>query len=436
MDIAAALEQLKTSSDYQTLIEAIAYISSEGKADEQSITRFVELIKSSDRGVKDAAARAISDLRGDDATFAAKLISAYILDSNIEVRNLAGDILIKMGAPAAEHLLEYLSHHDHDVRKFACDILGLLDTRQYADYIKPLLKDEDENAVQSAIEALGNYQDESSVELLIEIYDSTPDQKPNVIEALGKIGSQAAIDKLLHALTHETDEFLKTAVIDALSASCEDIDVARKLLSKIEEVSEATQLIVLKTVVAIAFRLGESIELPQHLRYLSYKALFDNDDDVRAAGLLALGDIYTPDDFPSIFNELFNNNPDTQSVVLEKLLMHNSPQIIKRFFKTLCAEVASKEALSCGIDFLSLLDYMWSDAPEDSKAATISALAENMIEIQHSDYREIFELLNKLDMSLTEETVRAIYQTSPDAQKEMITELAAIYQYDLSIASS
>lgn len=436
MDITTALKQLKESNDSQVLIEAIYSIANEGNIDSQSVLLLAGFIKSNDRGVKDAAVRVLSELKEDNASFASQLLAPYILDENIEIRNLAGDILIRIGAPAAKYLVNYLNNSDHDVRKFACDILGLLDTREYANDIKPLLKDKDENVVQSAIEALGNYQDATCVASLIEIYNKMPEQKPNVIEALGKIGSKESIDYLLDYLSSENDEFLKTTIIDALSINCDDIEVARKLFDKIEEMGETIQTIILKTVSAIAFRLGETIELPQRLRYLSYKALFDDDDDIRAAGLLALGNIYTTDDFPSIFNEIFKNNPDTQSLVLERLLTYNNPEVVKQFFKMLCNEVAARATVSCDIDFLSLLVYMWEFLSADSRASTIDALISSILECRTSDHEEIFELLSKLDMNLTVEKLLLNYSNSSTEQKEIIEELARKYNFDLTITNN
>lgn len=433
MDKARLIKELNEGNETSLLIETIISIAQTNDFDEDVVKSLCELITHHDSGVRDVAVRALSDLKGDLARLAAEIIAPNILSHNIELRNTAGDILAHLGEPSAEFLLNYLENPDPDVRKFACDLFGLINTRHLAHKIHPLLDDPDENVVQAAIETLGNYQDESIIEKLVKIYNTKEDQKPNVIEALGKIGSRKAIDFLIFALTDEKDDFLKTEIIDALSINCDDIEVARQLFSKIEEVSETIQIIILKTVAAISFRLGEEFTLPSHLRYLAYKALFDDDDDIRAAGLISLGNTYLKDDFPSLMNEIFKGNSDTQSFVLEKLLKYNSPEIIKDFFKTFYNEIINRSMIGCDIDFLSLLTYLWDETPEENKLAIIDVVVDNLIICKSIECSSTLELLFKLDNQKLIDKIKKIYIISEDTNKEYIQELFDNAGLDISL---
>ncbi len=423
MDKARLIKELNEGNETSLLIETIISIAQTNDFDEDVVKSLCELITHDDSGVRDVAVRALCDLKGDLARLAAEIIAPHILSQNIELRNTAGDILAHLGEPSAEFLLNYLDNPDPDVRKFACDLFGLINTRHLAHRIHPLLDDHDENVVQAAIETLGNYQDESIIEKLVKIYNTKEDQKPNVIEALGKIGSRKAIDFLIFALTDEKDDFLKTEIIDALSINCDDIEVARQLFSKIEEVSETIQIIILKTVAAISFRLGEDFTLPDNLRYLAYKALFDDDDDIRAAGLIALGNLFVKDDFPSLMNEIFKGNSDTQSFVLEKLLKYNSPEIIKDFFKAFYNEIINRSMIGCDIDFLSLLTYLWDETPDSNKFAVIDVIFDNLIVCKSIECSSVVELLFKLDYQKSIDKIKQLYVVSDDNNKEFIEEL-------------
>lgn len=433
MDKALLIKELNEANDTALLIETIISIAQTNDFDENVVKSLCELITHNDSGVRDVAVRALCDLKGDLARLAAQIIAPNIVSPNIELRNTAGDILAHLGESSAEFLLDYLENPDPDARKFACDLLGLINTRHLAHKIHPLLDDPDENVVQSAIETLGNYQDESIIEKLVKIYNTKEDQKPNVIEALGKIGSRKAIDFLIFVLTDEKDDFLKTEIIDALSINCDDIEVARQLFSKIDEVSETIQIIILKTVAAISFRLGEEFVLPDYLRYLAYKALFDDDDDIRAAGLIALGNVFIKDDIPSIMNEIFKGNSDTQSFVLEKLLKYNSPEIIKEFFKAFYNEIINRAMIGCDIDFLSLLTYLWEDTPTSNKNVVIDVIFDNLIICKSIECSSVVELLFKLDSQKSIIKVKELYQNSDDNNREFIEELLSDAGIDISI---
>jgi len=429
MNIEIALKILAESSDVSEKTLAVDYIFERTNFEESSLKAIANLLKDSDRGLKDYAARILSELKEPQSKIASGIIAPFILEDNIELRNLAGDILVRIGSDSAEYLLSYLTNDDPDVRKFACDILGLLNSREFANNIVPLLDDSDINCVQSAIEALGNYQYESAIDKLLTIYESDPEQKPMIIDALAKIGTERSQDQLLEFLSNEKDVFLKTAIIDALSLHCDDIEIANKLFATIENSQETLQIIILKTVSAIAFRLGELLVLPDNLRHIAYKAMFDDDSDIRSAGILSLGNIYILDDFPSIMNEIFKGTPDTQSLVLERLLYYNEPAIIQAFFKSFCNEVSSRSLVSCDIDFLSLLSYMWKDVSQRNKNATIGIIIEMLLKKCSQEIETTLELLLKLDK---QETIKQLFSYK-DCDDEYVSQVVSDILSKLSI---
>ncbi len=423
MDIETNLSLLKKCNSTDEKFELLESTLKVVKLDEKSISKIVDLLNEPDTWIRDYISRFLSELKGEQARLAARCVSKFVLEEDLEIKNLASDILIRIGEPAVEYVLPYLKTDNPDLKKFVCDILSTIGSINIREHIVPLLDEKDFNVVQSAIEALGNYQDTSIIDKLLEIYNENDVHKPFVIDALGKIGDIQAMDCLLQFLDTEEDEFLQSAIIDSLSLNCDNMDIAKKLFDLIEVSAPEIQIIILKTVSAIAFRLEEQIVLPDPLRHLSYRALFDNDADIRAAGLLALGNEYREDDFPSIFNEIFQDNPDTQSLILQNLLYQNTPETVKLFFKSFCKAVSVRSQVSCDIDFISLLSYLWTETPAENKKATIEILIDTLFECRQSDFEPTLDLLLKLDKNLTLEYVKQYSHDSSDDFKQILNNL-------------
>jgi len=116
--------------------------------------------------------------------------------------------------------------------------------------------------------------------------------------------------------------------------------------------SSELQVILLKTIYAISYRLEEQIELPENLRYVAHKALSEEDIDFRGAGLVALGNIYYFQDIPFLVGEAIRKLPDTQQLILTNLLSYSSPEVVKEFFGLYCSMCNRNMEHS---DFLSLI---------------------------------------------------------------------------------
>ena len=130
--------------------------------------------------------------------------------------NAAIEILRKIGLRAMDLILPLLENRDHDIRKFACDIVGSL---KYADALYDLidlLTDPHINVAIAAGEALGNIGSAEAVPMLIRSLHH-PDTWMQCIaaEALGKIGDKRALEPFLMMSVSE-DPIVLYAVIKAL----------------------------------------------------------------------------------------------------------------------------------------------------------------------------------------------------------------------------
>lgn len=285
-----------------------------------------------DKGVRDACSSALLHFATHSGNYISNKIAPYIANDSIEIRNLAGDLLIQIGQQAINSLLPYLQDSSTDNQKFACDILGIIGDFTLIPAILPLLDSPDSNVRCAGIEALGNFKSESVLERLTELFEKDQEVQPYIIDALGKIGSISA-QHFLIKLLQSNDEFIQISAIDALSLCTDDIAIADKLLSVLPSASAEIQLIILKAIVNISFRLKLEFVLPPELRYIAHHALIDSDNDIRIAGLLALGSTYYQEDIePLLATEIFWTNFETQKHIISGILISSEATVVRSFF--------------------------------------------------------------------------------------------------------
>ena len=94
-------------------------------SDREVIVAFAKGLTDADKGVRDICALALERANNVPIPIRAEAVAPLITKEDIEVRNLAGDVLLKFGAAAVDALYPYLSDPKEDNRKFACDIIGL-----------------------------------------------------------------------------------------------------------------------------------------------------------------------------------------------------------------------------------------------------------------------------------------------------------------------
>jgi HEAT repeat protein len=176
------------------------------------VSQIVADIKNTDRSIREDAA---SELASNGTPEQAAELCTLLYDHDISVRNLAAEVLVKMSHIAANALLAETASPDHDVRKFAVDIMALIGDRQFVPALVSLLKDKNENVVCSAAEALGRIKDPASVKALIECRKNHPCSELQVIEALGNIGSNEALP-ILYEVLNSDNVVLAYAAVEAV----------------------------------------------------------------------------------------------------------------------------------------------------------------------------------------------------------------------------
>lgn len=398
MDIEDLCRVINESSDSEERIQAVENVVESDDYSHDVIKTLISCLKSDDAGIKDICFRYLAAAPEEFRSLIAEYAVLLTLQDEIELRNLAGDLLMKLGEFSVEPMLEYLYYDDFDVRKFICDILGVIGNEGILDRIYVLLDDEDINVVSSALEAMGNIRSATALPVLFDQYGKSEDLKPVIIEAVGKIGGIDAQSFLLEKMNNENDIFLQTACIDALALGGDDLSICDYLLKELPNAKEEIKVVLLKTIYAIAFRQEQIIELPQELRYVARMALYDDDSDIRAAGLIALGSVYEEGDYPALINEIITDNPETQQMILFNLLSNSDESSIASFFNYYYSVVQPN---GTGIDFLSLITLFWEEIPPENAHSAINAILSLVLSVQKGDAAQIVEIFTKIDPALT-----------------------------------
>lgn len=211
---------------------------------------------------------------------------------NAGQRNAAVEILTRIGRAAVPDLLEEVACADHDVRKFALDILGEIGDPAAAEAMIRALADEDGNVRAAAAENLGKLRVPEATPALLESLERADLLlRFTILEALGQIGVSVPVARLLPL---GSDRLVRKALFDCLGrvGGLEAIpELVQGLLDDMGNVREAAAL-ALGRIAA-----GSDGEFRSQLRELAGAAhadalvelLASPREEVRRAALVLLG---------------------------------------------------------------------------------------------------------------------------------------------------
>jgi len=384
------IEQLLFNSDAGSRRRAAEELIAHKSDGEGVIKAFVSGLTDGDKGVRDICALGLVQSYKELVKFKAEAVAALVVHTNIEVRNLAADILLQFGSQAAEALYPYLQDRKADNRKFACDILGLSGNAEAISVVGRLLHDEDANVRCAAIEALGHLRASVFLEPLLALYNQDEEARPYIITAIGQIGGRTA-QKFLQQQLHDPEIFLRIAAIDALSMCAEDITIARNFLEHLAEADPDVQLILLKAIYGIAFRLNTPIDLPEEFRDIARNAMMDDDRETCVAGLLALGHEYHEADIPALLHELMANNLETQKHILYILLAQSSPTSVGIFFDRLFDNLGGNATEV--VEVFGCIASLWNTATTENATVVLDTITRQYVRIDSELRNEVVELL-------------------------------------------
>lgn len=213
------------------------------EGDERAIYPLIKALRDDNLGVQDAAMRSLMEIKEETTAY----MVLPLLRENSFLRNTALIILREMGQIAVPLLYILLNDRDDDIRKFALDIIHdinycpypeklidilagdrnpnvraaaakTLGNLRYTEALPQLINalNDEEWVCFSALEALTDLKDESSVDIIIDLLDTPSDTiRIAAIESLGRIGSFRAVQSLTDHIPR-TEGFEKSITIKSL----------------------------------------------------------------------------------------------------------------------------------------------------------------------------------------------------------------------------
>ena len=210
-EINNALEmQLK---DVNKMVRSAALSALATRGDAVNIAAVSKLLQDPDLDVQGKAVDMMIQMEHPDTV---KYLADALKDESEYARRAAVEVLNELGsADSVKELFSVIKDDDWWVRSRAGDALAEIGGPKVVDAVVSLIKDEDEEIRRTAIEILNATKDERAVDALIAAADDTDWWvRERAVDALSKIGSPKALPKLLDMLGNnaKTD----TVVIRAL----------------------------------------------------------------------------------------------------------------------------------------------------------------------------------------------------------------------------
>ncbi|MBA4406876.1 hypothetical protein C0389_06340 [bacterium] len=340
------LIELLKSEDEAAKIEILDHIVDKELSDE--MCRIVaDLIKDEDKGLRNSATFLIKNNRNPKFP---ELIAQFVTSPDLSIRNLAGEILIDLGELSVEPLINFNHQDDNDTLKFIIDVLSLIGDQRAALFIMGILStSENDNVILACLEALGNIRLDSAIDVMILFYDRNELYKPTVVEALGKIGSKAALDFLVERFPAE-DELTKYSILESLG-SLGDMNTFYFLLEQMSEISGPMVLPLIMSLSALKEKCYLDIPFDNRMKNLLLYAIAEgtpehkktafnlidtfDDKEILSASLSLLGDDYELDDL--IRSKIFRNADFIYLEIAKQLNQnpHNLKNILELFLATI-----------------------------------------------------------------------------------------------------
>lgn len=180
--------------------------------DVELLRLLVHKLEDENKGVRDAAFQVLKKVSHDSLP---RLLSPFFYYRDLEIKNLAVDLMVSLGENAVTELIEILHTTDPDAQKSAAEVLNIIQSHRAVDALIEHLEDPDPNVIFACIEALGSIGDYKAVMPLLRVFRENEDLRGVAVEALGKILSRKIPTEFLEAL-REDDPVLVFSVIEAM----------------------------------------------------------------------------------------------------------------------------------------------------------------------------------------------------------------------------
>ncbi len=136
-------------------------------------------------------------------------------DKNTSLRMDVLEILRKTGNYGIDAVIHLLYHPNEDIRVYGCEVLQSLKHVSSLPHLIEKVYEENENVKNAAVTALGEFNDQRAVDVLLEVLQQEEWAAFSAIYSLAQIGNKRAVPALMDVFKHSGEE-LSLAACEAL----------------------------------------------------------------------------------------------------------------------------------------------------------------------------------------------------------------------------
>jgi HEAT repeat protein len=166
----------------------------------------------------------------------------YLLDEkNTSVRMDVLELLKKTGNHNIDAVIQLLYHSNEDIRVYGCEVLSDLKNRASLPHLIQKVNEDSENVRNAAVVALGEFDDQRAIDVLLEMLDQEEWVAFSAIYSLAKMGNKRVVPALLDVFKNREEE-LSLAACETLITFRDDktIDEVVDFVGQLEKHKKGT----------------------------------------------------------------------------------------------------------------------------------------------------------------------------------------------------
>ncbi|MDA0705845.1 MAG: HEAT repeat domain-containing protein [Proteobacteria bacterium] len=205
----------------------------------ETVKYLADALKDESEYARRAAVEVLNELGDRDSV---KDLLNVLKDNDWWVRSRAGDALAEIGGPkVVQAVVALIRDEDEEIRRTAIEILNATKDEAAVDHLIKATNDADWWVRERSVDALSKIGSAKALPRLLEMLGKDAKTDTVVIRALGKIGNQDHISKLVPML-NRPERDVQVEAIKAISALADEshADTVRNVLRKIKQSDEPT----------------------------------------------------------------------------------------------------------------------------------------------------------------------------------------------------
>ena len=204
-----------------------------------TVKYLAEALKDESEYARRAAVEVLNELGNRESV---KDLLNVLKDDDWWVRSRAGDALAEIGGPkVVDSVVALIKDEDEEIRRTAIEILNATKDERAVDHLIQATDDSDWWVRERSVDALSKIGGPKALPRLLEMLGKDAKTDTVVIRALGKIGNQTHISKLVPML-NRSERDVQVEAIKAISALADEshAETVRAVLQKIKQSEEPT----------------------------------------------------------------------------------------------------------------------------------------------------------------------------------------------------